>query len=95
MTTAARTTLPAGLAAYRRTPVFDQDTLPRGLRHRHSTRPGVWAVIHVVEGSLRFRLLAPPSETIVAPETPQLVAPEQPHEAEPDGPVRFFIEFYR
>src|SRR6187549_1513171 len=37
--------LPPHFVAYKRTPVFTQDTLPEGLRHEHSTPPGVWARI--------------------------------------------------
>jgi tellurite resistance-related uncharacterized protein len=87
--------LPPGLVAYRRTPIFDQDTIPVGLRRQHRTRPGVWGLITVVEGSLRFRTLAPFSEVLLAPGSPAVVAPEAPHEVAPDGPVRFFLEFYR
>ena len=87
--------LPPGVVAYRRTPLFDQDSIPQGLRRGHSTKAGVWAVIRVFEGSLRFRMLAPPSEKIVTPGAPQVVAPEQLHEVEPEGMVRFFVEFYR
>jgi tellurite resistance-related uncharacterized protein len=86
--------LPSGLVAYRRTPVFTEATLPRGLRHRHQTKAGAWAVITVVEGRLRFRRLNPPSETVLDPAAPGVVAPEEPHEVEPLGPVRFFVEFY-
>ena len=35
--------LPAGLDHYKSTPVFDQDTVPAGLRRAHSTAAGVWA----------------------------------------------------
>ncbi|HEV8678142.1 MAG TPA: DUF1971 domain-containing protein [Stellaceae bacterium] len=86
--------LPAGLAAYRRTAVFDQDTIPAGLRHGHRTRAGVWGLITVIEGRLRFRQLDPVAEALLVPGQPGIVAPEQPHEVEPDGPVRFFVEFY-
>ena len=88
------TPLPPGLHAYRRTPVFDENTIPAGLRRRHRTRPGVWALITVLEGKLRFRRLDPIAETLLSPGTPGLVTPEQPHEVDPDGPVRFFVEFY-
>ncbi len=50
------TELPAGLTAYKQTSVFDQDSLPAGLRREHRTKAGVWALIHVVEGSLRYRI---------------------------------------
>jgi tellurite resistance-related uncharacterized protein len=91
--------LPPGLVAYRRTPVFDEDTIPAGLRREHRTKPGVWAVVSVLEGKLRFRALPPPSdppsERLVAAGGQILVAPEQPHEIAPEGAVRFFVEFYR
>jgi tellurite resistance-related uncharacterized protein len=92
---AASSRLPAGLVAYRRTPVFDQDTIPVGLRREHRTAAGVWGLITVLEGRLRFRALDPPAETVLTSETPMAVVPQQPHEVAPDGPVRFFVEFYR
>ncbi len=87
--------LPPGLVAYRRTPVFDQETIPAGLLREHRTRPGTWGLITVLEGRLRFRLLDPPSQAMLSPGTPGIVAPAQPHEVAPDGPVKFFVEFYR
>lgn len=87
--------LPAGLVAYRRTPIFDQDTIPAGLRREHRTAPGVWGLITVLEGRLRFRTLDPVSEAVLTPDAPMAVAPQQPHEVAPDGPVQFHVEFYR
>ena len=87
-------TLPAGLTAYKQTPTFDQDNLPAGLRREHRTKAGVWALIHVVEGSLRYRIFDPPSEEILTVGTPGVVRPEQLHEVEPLGPMRMFVEFY-
>lgn len=87
--------LPAGLVAYRRTPVFDQDTIPAGLFREHRTAPGIWGLITVLEGRLRFRALDPPAETVLTPKAPMAVAPQQPHEVAPDGKVRFFVAFYR
>lgn len=86
--------LPPGFVAYKRTPVFDQDTLPAGLLRQHRTKPGVWALIHVLEGRLRYRTLDPISEELLCPGTPGVVQPEQPHEVAPLGPVRMFVEFY-
>lgn len=86
--------LPAGLAAYRRTPIFTETTLPGGLRHRHQTKPGVWALITVLEGRLRLRRLDTGAERELDPAAPGIVAPEEPHEVAPLGPVRFFIEFH-
>ena len=86
--------LPPGLTAYRRTPVFTETTLPAALRQRHRTKAGVWGVVTIVEGRLRLTYLDPPRETILDPATPGVIAPEEPHEVEPLGPVRFFVEFH-
>src|SRR5690348_4103150 len=85
--------LPAGVLPYRRTPVFDEKTMPAGLRREHRTAAGVWGLITVVEGRLRFRSLVPSSERVLGAGDTEVVAPEQPHEVQPDGPVRFFVEF--
>ena len=86
--------LPPGLQAYRRTPIFDQDTLPVALRRQHQTKPGVWALIHVLEGRLRYRTYEPSSETILTPELRGVVHPQQFHDVEPLGPMRMFVEFH-
>jgi tellurite resistance-related uncharacterized protein len=86
--------LPPGLVAYRRTPVFTETTLPAALRRRHTTKAGVWGLIVMVEGRLRFRRLDPFLETTLDPACSAVVAPEEPHEVEPIGKVRFFVEFY-
>lgn len=86
--------LPVDAVPYKRTPTFDQDTMPTGLRHEHRTKPGVWGLIQVVEGQLRYRIIDPPSEQILSPEQPGVVHPEQRHEVTPIGDVRFFVEFY-
>ncbi len=87
--------LPANLLVIRRTPVFDDKTMPEGLRHRHSTKAGVWGLIKILEGRLRYRILDPRSESILDSDHPGVVHPVQLHEVEPLGPVRFFVEFYR
>ena len=91
----ATPTLPAGAVAYRRTPIFDENTIPAGLRREHRTKPGVWATITIVEGTLRYRTIEPSSERLLTAASAAIVAPEQPHEVEPAGSVRFFVEFYR
>jgi tellurite resistance-related uncharacterized protein len=81
-------------APYKSTPVFDENTLPAGLRSEHRTKPGVWGVIRVLEGKLRYRVLDPVSETILDPGTPGFVLPDQPHLVEPLGPMRMQVEFH-
>ena len=81
-------------APYKSTPVFDENTLPAGLRREHRTKSGVWGVIRVLEGRLRYRVLDPVAETILDPDHPGLVLPDQPHLVEPLGAVRMRVEFY-
>lgn len=88
-----RRELPEGLVTLRRTPVFDETSVPAGLRRRHTTRTGTWARIHVLEGRLRYRLHAPfHREEILRPGAPGVVLPEVEHDLEPDGPVAFRVE---
>ncbi|RYG33408.1 MAG: DUF1971 domain-containing protein [Burkholderiales bacterium] len=79
---------------YKCTPVFDENTLPAGLRKEHRTKPGVWGIIRVLEGRLRYHVLAPVSETTLDADRPGFVLPGQPHFVEPLGPVRLQVEFY-
>jgi len=79
---------------YKSTPVFDENTLPAGLRREHRTKVGVWGIIRVLEGRLRFRVLDPISETILDLDHPGFVLPDQPHSVEPLGAVQMRVEFY-
>lgn len=81
-------------APYKRTPVFDENTLPAGLRREHRTKPGVWGVIRVLDGRLRYQLIDPACEVVLDPDHPGLVLPDQPHLVEPLGPMRMQVEFY-
>lgn len=91
-----RLELPEGFVAYKRTPEFSAATIPAGLRSQHSTKPGVWGLIHVVSGQLRYCLdgLAG-RELILAPSQPGPIPPELVHHVVADGDVQFFVEFYR
>jgi tellurite resistance-related uncharacterized protein len=80
---------------YRCTPVFDEITLPAGLRRNHRTKPGVWAVIRVLKGQLRYSILDPVSESILDVRHPGLVSPQVPHRVETLGPMQMQVEFYK
>jgi tellurite resistance-related uncharacterized protein len=94
-----RPRLPEGLVAYKRTATFTDASVPAGLVKDHSTKPGVWGLIHVEEGSLRYRVTdprRPETATIITPNTPPgVVEPTIVHLVEPLGPVRFHVEFLR
>ncbi|MCK9469360.1 MAG: DUF1971 domain-containing protein [Porticoccaceae bacterium] len=87
-------TLPEGLAPYRRTGELNEQTLPAGLRKDHSTKPGVWALIHVLEGRLRYCVPAWDYDEVLEPGKLGIVAPEVVHFVEPQGAVRMFVEFH-
>jgi tellurite methyltransferase len=90
-----RRELPEGWVAYRRTPIFDETSVPRALLSRHGTKPGVWARIHVLEGELRYRLHAPfDEEQRLDASAPGVVLPGVEHDVTPLGAVRFYVEFH-
>lgn len=72
--------LPPGAQAYKRTPVFTQDTVPAGLLRDHVTREGTWALIHVLEGVVRYRVPGLDVEQDLHPAAaPGVVLPQMPH----------------
>ena len=48
-----------------------------------------------MSGSLRYRIDPTGFETTLTPEKPGIVEPEVLHSVEPDGPVSFYVAFYR
>ena len=84
---------------YRQTAVFTESTVPAGLLRAHTTKDGVWGLIHVLEGRLAYHIVdprRPGEETTLTPQTPPgVVEPTILHEVAPLGPVRFFVEFHR
>jgi tellurite resistance-related uncharacterized protein len=91
--------LPQGVQPYRKTDVFTQATVPAGLLRAHTTKEGAWALIHVLEGRLAYRIKDPrrPASTVIlTPDGPPgVVEPTILHDIEPLGAVRFFVEFHR
>lgn len=87
---------PDGLVAYRRTPEFDEQTLPAGLKREHATKRGVWGRIHVVAGVMRYKASTPIGRSFrLAAPASGIVVPEVPHCVAPEGAVRFYVEFWR
>lgn len=88
--------LPPNVAPYKRTPEFDETTLPAGLRRAHTTKAGVWGRICVLEGQLIYRINEPePEEHLLEPGKDGVVEPKIPHEVEPVGRMRMVVEFWR
>lgn len=87
--------LPNGFTAYKRTPIFTEESVPAALRKDHSTRAGVWAKIIVEEGKVRYRVPALEADMELSQDKIGIVVPEVPHNVEPLGATRFFVEFYK
>ena len=88
--------LPASVSSYKQTPVFTNETVPKGLLRAHQTKEGTWGKIVVLKGDLRYRILEPEIEEIVlSPDQTGVVEPTILHEVEPLTEVRFYVEFYR
>lgn len=87
---------PDGFVAYKKTKVFTEETLPKGLRRAHQTKTGVWALIHCLKGRLKYVVEPPVAETTeLSPQLQGIVVPEVPHYIEPLGPVEVYVEFFK
>jgi tellurite methyltransferase len=90
-----RQEIPDGYVAYRRTPEFTVETTPMGLRQHHSTKTGVWGVINVLRGQVRYRIHSPYNiEVLLDKKVKGIVIPEVEHEVEPLDDAAFYVEFW-
>lgn len=89
-------TIPDNVSRYAATPEFTEATVPAHLLESHEAKPGVWAKVVVLEGTLRYCILGPEAEEVdLAAGRPGVAEPEVPHRVEITGPVRFQLELYR
>lgn len=88
--------LPEGLQAYKRTPDFTLENLPAALQSQHSTKAGVWGLLHVLEGQVTYHLAPPHQASAIANAGDSIVIlPEIVHWVAFSHPGRFYVEFYR
>ena len=89
--------IPDAFTAYKTTKLFTHETVPKGFTKEHSTSKGVWALLHVRTGYLKFKLDEDGQETVykITPDAPRVIVEEQPHHIIIDGPVSFQLEFFR
>lgn len=91
-----RLELPAGFEAYRKTQIFTENTVPKGLLSTHGTKAGVWGKLEVLSGAMTYVLESQPERgVVVSAGGSQLIAPEAKHHVEVVGPVEFTVEFFR
>jgi len=90
------TRMPAGFEAYGRSPEFTPETLPSKLQSAHSTKAGTWALLHVLEGEILYRLEAPyRGEQRAQAGGSIVIEAGVPHYVAFTRPGRIYIEFYR
>ena len=87
--------LPSSAKPYKRTPEFTELSTPKALLRRHSTKPGTWGEIIVLQGSLGYRILEPETKEFrLDSNHPGIIEPAIAHEVEPHTGVRFYVQFY-
>lgn len=88
--------LPSNVLVYKKTNVFNESTVPKGLLKDHNTKSNVWGKINVIEGKLLYVIQTNPvEEVILSPDIFGVVEPEVLHYVKPLGPVKFFVEFLK
>lgn len=88
--------LPGHVQPYKKTPEFNEETVPAGLLRDHTTKEGVWGKIVLLSGRLEYTIQAPEQEVIkLSPNIFGVVEPTIKHHIKPLGAVRFYVEFYR
>lgn len=90
-------TMPNGLSPYKKTPEFDQDTIPAGMTRDHKTATDTWACIVVTSGKLKYEITEIGHEAvfILEPETNGIIVAGQSHHVSAIADVSFYLEFYR
>lgn len=88
--------LPQGLQPYARSPEFTPETIPARLQSAHATKAGVWGLVHVLAGSVRYTLEPPRSgEVIVSAGETVVIEAQVEHHVAFVKPGRFYVEFWR
>jgi tellurite resistance-related uncharacterized protein len=90
-----RAELPEGLVSVRVTDTWTEETLPRAVRRDHRVAAGLWGLLHVESGSVRFRMATTPPIDRVVTDDVQPIPPDVRHSVEPigGGPLRCAVEF--
>ncbi len=95
--TRIREALPPGLVLVRRTPLFTRETVPPALLSQHSVKAGMWGLLRVERGRVRYCLDGESTDTHVVVEGgAAVIEPESLHHVELlDEDSAFFVEFHR
>jgi tellurite resistance-related uncharacterized protein len=91
------TELPPGLARYKQTPQFTAKTVPGALLTTHSVKAGVWGLLRVLHGRVRYCLDdGTPKALLIGSGGTAVIEPEVRHHVELlDEDSAFLVEFHR
>lgn len=89
--------MPENFIAYKQTPEFNQNTVPKGFLRDHTTAAKTWARIVVTSGKLKYEITEPGHEAqhILTPEISGIIVAKQAHHVSVIADVLFYVEFYR
>jgi tellurite resistance-related uncharacterized protein len=91
-----RAELPLDLVITRVGPLWDEISMPSGLRVTHRIASGTWAQIVLHEGTMRFTAETTQSiDVVLEPGSRQAIPPDVAHRIEPFGHVVFAIAWFR
>lgn len=90
-------TLPNDVYAYNRTPSFTDVTIPDSIRNEHTTKAGVWGILTVEKGQLRYIVTEPgyEEEHLLHAGQTAVIAPQHKHYVKPHTDSSFYVAFYR
>jgi tellurite resistance-related uncharacterized protein len=89
-----RAEMPAGLEVVRTIGPFDDVTLPAGLRRDHRVAERVWALLRVLDGTVRFTMATdPPVDRVLGSGDTQAIPPAVAHAVHLQGATRVTIDF--
>ena len=90
-----RAEMPADYTEYRRTAVFDEASIPKALLRAHTTKLGVWGILHVVAGELDYVVLEPERRvTTLRAGAEQIIVTALSHEVVLRAGARFCVAFF-
>lgn len=87
--------LPGGLAFARETRQFEADDVPAGLLSAHRVAEGVWGVLRVHAGAVRYVDEGTGADVELEAGDERVIPPGVPHHVEPRPGSRLSVAFYR
>lgn len=91
----SRYAMPAGKSEFSRTKAFTGNTVPSGLLAAHALNEGVWGRLHVVSGTLKLVFEGAPEVFEISEGQNFDIPPIERHHVKIEGPVSFYVAFYK